>query len=120
MRNNRFSTVFGALVMLAAPLAMPANAAEEIAAKLQLCAACHGANGEPINATTPIIWGQQEYFLVKQLHHYKVRDRESPIMMPMAQTLTQQDLRPVAAYFASKPWPARPTSGTPAAAATPA
>jgi cytochrome c553 len=107
MNNNRFPTVFGVLVMLAAPLTATANAAEGIEAKLQVCTACHGANGEPINATTPIIWGQQEYFLVKQLHDYKTGDRENPIMAPMAQFLTQQELRPAAAYFASKSWPAR-------------
>lgn len=110
MGDNRFSLVFGALFLLSAALAAPAIGAEGVEAKLQVCAACHGENGEPINATTPIIWGQQEYFIVKQLHDYKVGDRSSPIMAPMAQTLTQQELRPAAAYFAHKPWPARKTT----------
>jgi cytochrome c553 len=107
MVNRRFPTLVGALVILAAPLTAPANAAEGIEAKLQICAACHGENGEPINATTPIIWGQQEYFIVKQLHDYKSGDRESQIMAPMAQTLKQEELRPAAIYFAHKTWPAR-------------
>ena len=114
MTKNHFTTISGALVVLAA-LAAPANAAEAVEAKLQVCNACHGANGVPINATTPIIWGQQEYFLVKQLHDYKSGDRENQIMKPFASLLTQAELRPAAAYFASKGWPARTT---PAAAAT--
>jgi hypothetical protein len=49
---------------------IPANAAEGIDAKLQVRGSCHGKSGVPINATTPIIWGQQEFFLVMQLHDY--------------------------------------------------
>jgi cytochrome c553 len=120
MVHDRFPTVFGALVILAAPLAglltAPANAAEAIEGKLQICSSCHGENGVPINAVTPTIWGQQEYFLVKQLHDFKSGDRENQIMSSMAATLTQADLRPAARYFAAKPWPARTTP----AAATPA
>jgi cytochrome c553 len=116
MVNNRFPVIFGVLVLLAAPLASLAYAAEGLDSRLQVCNACHGENGEPINATTPIIWGQQEYFLVKQLHDYKTADRDNAIMMPMAQLLKQEELRPAAQYFAKKPWPARRTQ---AAATTP-
>jgi cytochrome c553 len=113
MTNNHLPTIFGLFVALAA-LAAPAKAAEGIDAKLQVCGTCHGENGTPIDATIPIIWGQQEYFLVKQLHDYKSGDRESQVMSAFAQTLTQADLRPAARYFAGKSWPAR---ATPAASA---
>jgi cytochrome c553 len=109
MINNHFPAIFGALV-ISAMLAAPTNAADDIEAKLKVCGACHGENGQPINATTPIIWGQTEYFLVKQLHDYKSGDRESPLMEPFAKTLTQADLRPAARYFASKSWPAKRTA----------
>ena len=115
MIDNHFPTIFGTLVILAA-LAAPANAAEGIDAKLQVCGSCHGENGQPIDATIPIIWGQTEYFLVKQLHDYKSGDRENLVMASFAKRLTQADLRPAAAYFASKSWPARPA---PAASASP-
>jgi cytochrome c553 len=110
MVNHRIPIMFGALMALAAPLAALAQGAEAVEAKLQICSSCHGGNGEPINVTTPIIWGQQEYFLVKQLHDFKTHDRDSSIMAPMAQLLTQQELRPAAAYFAKKSWPARRTT----------
>ena len=99
MIKTHLSTILAALVISAA-LAAPADAADDIAEKLQVCSSCHGENGQPINAITPIIWGQQEYFLVKQLHDYKAGDRENPVMAAFANTLTQADLRPAARYFA--------------------
>jgi cytochrome c553 len=109
MGNHRFPLVFGALIALAAALTAPANGAEVIDVKLQVCSACHGENGQPINATTPIIWGQQEYFLVKQLHDYKTHARDSAIMSPMAGLFTVKEFRPVAQFFAKKTWPVRAT-----------
>jgi len=115
MINNHFPTLFSTLVVLAA-VAAPANAAEGVEAKLQVCGSCHGDNGQPIDATIPIIWGQTEYFIVKQLHDYKSGDRENTVMAAFAKRLTQAELRPAAAYFAKKSWPAR---ATPAASASP-
>ncbi len=112
MLNNRIATVLGVLIAAAA-LAGPASAADDIEAKVQVCGSCHGQNGVPSDPKTiPIIWGQQQYFLVKQLHDYRTGDRDNAIMAAMAKTLSQEELRPAAAYFASKPWPA----GHPAAA----
>ncbi len=114
MGNNHFSTIFGALV-IAAALAGPANAADEIEGKLQSCNACHGQNGQPISPNIPIIWGQTTAFLVKQLHDYRSGDRDNAIMSSLAKTLKQEELRPAAVYLTGKTWPAH--AG--AAAATP-
>jgi cytochrome c553 len=107
MLNNHLSTIFGTLVIVAT-LSAPAGAAEAIETKLQVCTSCHGENGQPIDATIPIIWGQTEYFLVKQLHDYKSGDRENLVMSSFAKRLTQAELRPAAAYLSKKSWPARP------------
>jgi len=107
MTNKPFPAIFGTLVILAA-LAAPAGAAEGIDEKLQVCSSCHGEDGVPIDATMPIIWGQQEYFLVKQMHNYKSGERENQIMSAMAKTFTVAELRPLAVYFSKKSWPARP------------
>jgi len=115
MIKNHFPTICGTLVVLAA-LAAPAAAAEAVEAKLQACNACHGENGVPIDATIPTIWGQTEYFIVKQLHDFKSGDRENAVMASFAKRLTQAELRPAAAYFSKKTWPAR---ATPAAAVSP-
>ena len=125
MTNNHFPTVFGVLVILAAlaaptnavehavevpALPTPGNAAEAEAifgAKLLVCNTCHGDNGVPRNAATPVIWGQQENYLVKQLHDFQRGDRDNDVMTWMATALSQAEVGPVAAYFAKKNWPAR-------------
>jgi cytochrome c553 len=106
MFKSLLSTVFGAVGILAV-VTVPAGAADEVDAKLQVCSACHGQNGEPISANMPIIWGQQQSFLVKQLHDYKSKDRVNAIMLPFAEGIDQKDIRKAAAYFADKTWPAR-------------
>jgi cytochrome c553 len=114
MINNRLPTVFGVLVAVAA-LAPPANAAEaQFGAKLLVCNACHGDNGVPKNPTIPIIWGQQEKYLVKQLHDFQSGARDFEVMSWMAKTLSAEETASAAAYFAKKDWPARTvTAGAP-------
>ena len=109
MLNSHLPTIFGALLISAA-VAAPANAAEGIESKLQVCNSCHGDNGVPIDATIPIIWGQTEYFIVKQLHDYRTGDRDNNIMASFAKRFEQAELRPVARYFAGKQWPAKTTT----------
>jgi len=96
MSAGRFSAIFGAGVSFGLAV-FPAYAADDIEAKAQTCTVCHGQ----------IIWGQQQGYLVKQLHDYRSGDRDSPIMSPIAKQLAQEDLRKIAAYFAAKSWPAQ-------------
>jgi cytochrome c553 len=118
MFKNLVSAACGAAAMFAV-VAVPASAADDVEAKVQVCTACHGQSGVPINATTPIIWGQQQSYLVKQLHDYRAGDRSNAIMSGLAKGITQEDLRPVAAYLAGKTWPAgHPADPAPAAPAT--
>src|SRR5438094_4023657 len=123
---NHFPAGFGVLVVLAA-LAAPANAADThiperpavatvgntaeaeaiLGAKLLVCNTCHGTDGVPKSAATPIIWGLQENYLLKQLHEFQSKARDNDVMTWMATALTQAELAPAAAYFAKKNWPAR-------------
>jgi cytochrome c553 len=114
--------VFGALAVVAA-LSAPANAVgavpdsttqREFSAKLLVCDACHEAGRSKANI--PIIAGQQENYLLKQLQDFRSGDRKVEIMKWMAEALSQEEMGPAAAHFAKKNWPARPT----AAASTPA
>jgi cytochrome c553 len=93
----------------------PAHAADEIEAKAQVCAACHGDKGVPTDPKTiPVIWGQQESYLMKQLRDFRNGERPSAVMAPLAKGLAEGDLRKIAAYFAAKTWPARQASAKPA------
>jgi cytochrome c553 len=114
MFTRLFSTIFSAGIGFAV-VAAPAYAADDIEAKVQTCAACHGQNGVSIEPKTiPIIWGQQQSYLMKQLHDYRSGDRDNPIMTPIAKGLEQDELRKIAAYFAAKTWPTKPTAAAPA------
>jgi cytochrome c553 len=109
--NRHFLTLCGVVGVFAA-VAAPAKAADEIEAKAQTCAACHGANGVPTDPKTmPIIWGQQANYLYKELHDYKSGDRKSPIMAPVVADISLPDLRLLANYFAAKTWPPKQGSG---------
>ncbi len=106
MLKSLFPIIFGA-VIISSIISVPANAADDIETKVQLCAACHGQNGVPIDPkTTPIIWGQQSNYLYKELHDYHSGDRDSPIMGPIAKGFSLEELRKIADYFAAKSWPA--------------
>ena len=132
MINNHFPTVFSVMVVAAA-LAAPANAAQEhaverpavatpgnaaeaqaiLSAKLLVCNTCHGDNGVPRSAATPIIWGLQENYLGKQLHDFVSGNRDNEVMLWMATALTEAELGSAAAYFAKKNWPARSAAAAP-------
>jgi cytochrome c553 len=112
MFANRFSIIFGA-VMISVLVAVPANAADDVETQAQVCSACHGENGVPVNAMTPIIWGQQGNYLYKELHDYSSGDRANPFMASIAKGFALEDLRKMAAYFAAKSWPARQAADAP-------
>jgi cytochrome c553 len=123
MIDNRFPTVFGVLGILAM-LTGSAYAAEaapdpgtqrEFGAKLEVCGACHGANGKSKSPAIPIIWGQQDTYLLKELQDFHSGERNVEVMSWMSKTLSQEQQAAAAAYFAKKNWPARPV----AVAATP-
>jgi cytochrome c553 len=115
----RIQITFGVLVVLAAPAhaqGVPDPGTDrEFSAKLSVCNECHGLNGVRRNATIPVIWGQPENYLLKQLHDFERGDRHDEVMPWMAKTLTPQELGIAAAYFAKQTWPARSA----AAASTP-
>jgi cytochrome c553 len=110
MFARRLSIIFAAAVIVAGA-AMPA-AADDIEAKTQVCGLCHGSNGVPVGPEIPVIWGQQQNFLVKEIHDYRAGDRYNALMAAVAHGVAQEDTRPIGAYFAAKTWP----KGTPSSA----
>jgi len=70
--------------------------------KSQTCAACHGPDGNtPMMPEFPKLAGQPADYLEKALRDYKKGVRKNPMMMPMAQGLSKQDMKDLAAYYAS-------------------
>lgn len=71
-----------------------------------LCSACHGENGTPEEADTPIIWGQQFFYIYTQLKDYSAGRRQHDIMTGIASEYTRSQQKQIAQYFAEKEWPA--------------
>jgi cytochrome c553 len=70
----------------------------------QVCAACHGADGNSPLAPNPILAGQHADYIQKQLANFKAQggkpaERPSAIMAGMVANLTADDMRNLAAYF---------------------
>ena len=66
------------------------------------CVACHAADGSRGAPTNPIIQDQHPEYLFKQLADFKAGKRKSPIMQPIAAQLSEDDMRHVSAFYASK------------------
>lgn len=68
----------------------------------QICAACHGADGNSPGAAFPNLAGQHAAYIANQLANFKSGARKDPQMSPMAAGLSEQDMKNVAAYYASQ------------------
>jgi cytochrome c553 len=85
----------------AAQAAGNAEAGKAMAA--QVCAACHGPEGnKPTAPENPILAGQHEDYLAKALKDYKSGKRNNPIMKGFAASLSRQDIENLSAWFASQ------------------
>jgi len=96
-------------MMAAQALADPAkpDLARGQAIAAQVCAACHGADGNSTGGAYPKLAGQHAEYLVKQLHDFKSQGgkpplRVNPIMAGFAAALSDQDMINVAAWFSSQ------------------
>ena len=67
-----------------------------------VCAACHVFDGSRGSPAYPILQGQHPEYLAKQLADFKAGRRNNAIMNGMAATLSEADMKNVAAFYASK------------------
>jgi cytochrome c553 len=76
---------------------------------VQTCAACHGADGNSTAPTNPKLAAQHADYLYKQLVNFvpkqgaKEAERANAIMAGFAATLSDDDRRHIAAWYASQP-----------------
>ena len=72
-------------------------------AKAQLCIACHGADGNSELAINPKLAGQVPSYIASQLAAFKEgKKRNNPIMVGMAQGLSDEDMQDLDAYFSGQ------------------
>jgi len=97
------------LVLLLVSFAFAANVHAGDAAKgqqkaQQVCAACHGPDGnKPSAPDQPVLAGQYYDYLVHALSDYKNGRRNNAIMKGFAGQLSKQDIEDLAAWFSSQP-----------------
>jgi cytochrome c553 len=124
LTSSSLSTSFGRLLQVfaasaAALLTAGAAMAQSAPAKVdpargqqlagQVCAACHGADGNATGPANPKLAGQHPDYLYKQLVNYvpkqgaKEAERANAIMAGMAAGLSDTDRRDLSAYFAQQP-----------------
>lgn len=66
------------------------------------CAACHTQDGSRGVPTNPILAAQHPDYITKQLIEYKSGKRKNAIMNGIAATLSEEDMRHIAAFYATK------------------
>jgi cytochrome c553 len=73
----------------------------------QVCAACHGADGNSAISANPSLAGQHPEYTLKQLLNFKSQDgkpaeRGNAVMAGMVASLSADDMSNLAAYFAGQ------------------
>ncbi|HET6719501.1 MAG TPA: c-type cytochrome [Rhodocyclaceae bacterium] len=96
-----------ATTAVAAKTALKGDAAKGQQIAAGVCAACHGPDGNSMVPVNPILAGQIQDYMIKQLREFKPAGgnppvRNSPIMNGMAMTISDDDVPNVAAWFASQ------------------
>lgn len=87
----------------AAPMAAKPDLVKGEASFGMVCAACHAADGNSSIAANPKLAQQHPQYLVKQLQEFKSGKRNNAIMKGFASTLSEDDMRNIAYWVASKP-----------------
>ena len=107
----RCALIVAALASGAALAAQPlpkADLAKGQQIATQVCAACHGPDGNSTIAANPKLAAQHPDYLAKQLANFKPgaggkpAERESAIMAGFAATLSSDDARNVSAFFGAQ------------------
>lgn len=73
----------------------------------QVCAACHGADGNSAISANPSLAAQHPEYTLKQLANFKPRngkpaERANPVMTGMVANLSAEDMANLALYFAGQ------------------
>ncbi|MBA3589953.1 MAG: cytochrome c4 [Methylibium sp.] len=116
--------LFSALIAVLAMTLHPATQAQGISGdaaagekKNAMCIGCHGIKGYqasfPEVHKVPMIAGQNAAYIAAALTAYKKGDRKHPTMRGIADTLSEQDIADLSAYYAAQGGPVAQTPAKP-------
>lgn len=100
--------ILTSLAMLAAlvPTLGQAGNVERGREKSVVCQACHGPDGNGVgDPQYPVLAGQYADYLAHALRSYLTGERQNVIMQGFVATLSEQDIRDLAAFYAAQPGP---------------
>ena len=104
MRRYRFFAGFiAAAAFGAVTAASAADIAQGKAKATEVCASCHGVDGNSTSQDFPKLAGQYPDYLAKTLRDYKSGDCKNAIMAGFAKPLSNQEIDNLAAYYAAQP-----------------
>lgn len=103
MRTRTLMAIAAVAAVAATAPAQAANLAAGQAKATEVCAACHGADGNSQLPDNPKLAGQHRDYLEKALRDYKSGARKNPIMAGFASALSKDDIANLAAWFSSRP-----------------
>jgi cytochrome c553 len=68
----------------------------------QVCAACHGADGNSTSPANPSLAGQHAEYITVQLMHFQSGIRANAVMQAMVAKLTPEEMRSLGIFFAQQ------------------
>jgi cytochrome c553 len=69
---------------------------------VQVCAACHGNDGNSPTPANPNLAGQHADYITLQLAHFKAGVRVNPVMQGMAAALSETDMRSLGLFYSQQ------------------
>ena len=93
------------IIAVGAVALLPACAWADVEAgrqKAEACVACHGPAGNSTIDLTPILAGQTARYTYLQLKDFKEGRRQDAVMSPLSASLSREDMRDLADYFAAQ------------------
>ncbi len=102
-RRFVFDALCGLVMGLSALASVPAHAADTAAGKdkAEMCTGCHGEAGISQTENIPSLAGQPDQFIQWQLVFFRGGSRKNEQMQPIAEAISNEDIRNLGAYFAS-------------------
>jgi cytochrome c553 len=99
----RTGALGGVAVSAMISIALSAHGADVAAGKERAveCAGCHGENGISETENVPSLAAQPDQFVQWQLVFFRAGSRKNEQMQPIAEEITNDDMRSLGAYYAS-------------------
>ena len=98
-----YQYLIAVFLLLSSSFALAEGDAKAGKDKALICTGCHGADGNNSNSEYPVLAGQVESYLLKQVNDFKSGARVDDHMTSMVLAVEESDFEDIVAYFSSQP-----------------